>query len=87
MVRPGPAGCGGRRPTAPGAPRRPIYVGELVEKVTKDGVTTWKHYVEAPTGTAAVYLRRSGGTPRPTYYLTHDHLGSTDKVLDARVRW
>jgi hypothetical protein len=40
-----------------------VYVGELVEKVTKDGVTTWKHYVEAPTGTAAVYLRRSGGTP------------------------
>ena len=52
--------------------------------MTRDGVTTWKHYVEAPTGTAAVYLRRSSGTPAAeTYYLTHDHLGSTDKVLDA----
>ena len=31
-----------------------------------------------------MYLRRSGGTPAAeTYYLTHDHLGSTDKVLDA----
>ena len=32
-------------------------VGELAEKVTKDGVTSWKHYVEAPAGTAVVYLR------------------------------
>ena len=65
-----------------GAPESTVYVGELLEKVTKDGVTSWKHYVEAPTGTAAVYLRRSDGTAS-TYYLTHDHLGSTDKVLDA----
>ena len=65
-----------------GANETTVYVGELLEKVTKDGVTSWKHYVEAPTGTAAVYLRRSDGTAS-TYYLTHDHLGSTDKVLDA----
>ena len=70
--------------TTSGVTETTTYVGEVVEKVTKDGVTTWKHYVEAPTGTAAVYLRRSGGTPAAeTYYLTHDHLGSTDKVLDA----
>jgi len=65
-----------------GLPETTIYVGELLEKVSKSGVTTWKHYVEAPTGTAAVYLRRSDGTA-DTYYLTHDHLGSTDKVLNA----
>ena len=65
-----------------GVPETTVYVGELLEKVTKDGLTSWKHYVEAPTGTAAVYLRRSDGTAS-TYYLTHDHLGSTDKVLDA----
>ncbi|MCM2311592.1 MAG: hypothetical protein NDI84_09320, partial [Steroidobacteraceae bacterium] len=69
--------------TTAGVTETTTYVGDVVEKVTKDGVTTWKHYVEAPTGTAAVYLRRSDGTAS-TYYLTHDHLGSTDKVLDAQ---
>ena len=70
--------------TTSGVTETTTYVGDVVEKVSKDGVTTWKHYVEAPTGTAAVYLRRSSGTPAAeTYYLTHDHLGSTDKVLDA----
>lgn len=61
-----------------------IYIGGLTEKVTKGGVTTWKHYILAPTGTAALYLRRSGGTPlEETYYLTSDHLGSTHKIIAA----
>ncbi len=61
-----------------------IYVGGLMEKVTKGSATTYKHYVQAPTGVAALYLRRSGGTPaEETYYLTHDHLGSTDRVINA----
>lgn len=68
--------------TTSGVAETTTYVGELLEKVSTGGVTTWKHYVEAPTGTAAVYLRRSDGTA-DTYYLTHDHLGSTDKVLNA----
>ena len=68
--------------TTAGVAETTTYVGELLERVSKSGVTTWKHYVEAPTGTAAVYLRRSDGTA-DTYYLTHDHLGSTDKVLNA----
>jgi len=60
-----------------------IYAGELMEKVTRAGVTTWRHYVLAPTGTAALHLRYSNGTTAATRYLTHDHLGSTDKLLDA----
>jgi RHS repeat-associated protein len=60
-----------------------IYAGELMEKVTRAGVTTWQHYVLAPTGTAALHLRYNNGTPATTRYLTHDHLGSTDKLLDA----
>ena len=68
--------------TTSGVAETTTYVGELIEKVNESGVTTWKHYVEAPTGTAAVYLRRSDGTA-DTYYLTHDHLGSIDKVLNA----
>ena len=60
-----------------------IYAGELMEKVTRAGVTTWRHYVLAPTGTAALHLRYNNGTPAATRYLTHDHQGSTDKLLDA----
>ncbi|MSQ91403.1 MAG: hypothetical protein EXR87_00500 [Gammaproteobacteria bacterium] len=60
-----------------------IYAGELLEKVTRAGVTTWRHYVLAPTGTAALHLRYSNGTSAATLYLTHDHLGSTDRLLDA----
>jgi len=60
-----------------------IYAGELMEKVTRAGVTTWRHYVLAPTGTAALHLRFNNGSPVATHYLTHDHQGSTDKLLDA----
>ena len=60
-----------------------IYAGELMEKVTRAGVTTWRHYVLAPTGTAALHLRYNNGAAAATRYLTHDHLGSTDKLLDA----
>ncbi|MDH4259571.1 MAG: hypothetical protein OEW16_04630 [Gammaproteobacteria bacterium] len=60
-----------------------IYVGELMEKVTRNGVTTWQHYVLAPTGTAALHLRYSDGSSAATRYLAHDHLDSTDKLLDA----
>jgi RHS repeat-associated protein len=60
-----------------------IYTGALMEKVTRAGVTTWRHYVLAPTGSAAVHLRYSNGSPAATRYLTHDHQGSSDKLLDA----
>ena len=35
-----------------------------------------------PTGMGAVYVRRSDGTS-DTYYVTTDHLGSTDRILKA----
>ena len=60
-----------------------IYAGDLMEKVTRAGVTTWRHYIPAPSGTAAVYLRYSNGGTAAIRYLTHDHLGSIDKLLDA----
>ncbi|HEX9851414.1 MAG TPA: RHS repeat-associated core domain-containing protein, partial [Woeseiaceae bacterium] len=60
-----------------------IYAGELMEKVTRAGTTTWRHYVVAPTGTAALHLRYSNGSPATTSYPTHDHQGSADKILDA----
>jgi RHS repeat-associated protein len=59
------------------------YAGELMEKVSRNGVTTWRHYVPAPTGIVALHLRYSTGAQPATRYLTTDHLGSTDKILDA----
>ncbi len=52
------------------------------EKVTRGGVTTWRHYVLTPGG-VALHLRYSDGTPATTRYLTLDHLGSTDRIVDA----
>lgn len=60
-----------------------IYAGELTEKVTRAGVTTWRHYIVAPTGTVALHLRYNNGMTAVTRYLTHDHLGSTDNLLNA----
>ncbi len=59
-----------------------IYAGELTEKVTRAGITTWRQYVLAPTGVAALRVRNAGGSTS-TLYLTHDHLGSTDRIVDA----
>lgn len=59
-----------------------LYIAGLLEKVTKPSIVLWKHYVTAPTGVGAVYVRRSDGSS-DTYYVTTDHLGSTDKLLKA----
>jgi len=60
-----------------------LYIGGLLEKVTLAGKTSWRHYVQAPTGTAAVHLRHADGSAPRSYFLTHDHLGGTGAVLDA----
>ncbi len=59
-----------------------IYAGSLFEKVTRGGVTTWRHYLPLPGG-VALHLRYSDGTPATMRYLALDHLGSTDKIFDA----
>ena len=60
-----------------------VYVGGLLEKVTRSGKTSWRHHVPTPLGTSAVHVRHAdGGSPR-TYLLTQDHLGGTATVLDG----
>lgn len=59
-----------------------IYAGELQEKITRGGTTTWRQYVVAPTGVAAIRSRNPKGSTS-THLLTQDHLGSTDKILGA----
>jgi RHS repeat-associated protein len=59
-----------------------FYAGELTEKFKRGGTTTWRQYVAAPNGTIAVRLQ-SGGAAPSLRYLTHDPLGSTDRILNA----
>jgi len=68
--------------TTAGVTETTIYVAGIVEKVVKPSITLWKHYVTTPTGTGAVYVRRSDGSS-DTYYLTTDQLGSTDRIVKA----
>jgi RHS repeat-associated protein len=54
-----------------------ISIGGLLEKVTRNGVVTWRHYIHGGSGAVAVQLR---GSANSLYYLTTDHLGSIDSV-------
>ena len=60
-----------------GTDEETIYIGGLLEKVTRNGVITWKHYVAGGSGVAALQLR---GSTNSLYYLTTDHLGSIDSL-------
>ncbi len=79
----GPAGNRWKQvATQSGSSETTIYAGGLMEKVVRGGVTSWRHYIPAPTGIAAVHLRYAGATPATTRYLTRDHLGSVDRIVD-----
>jgi len=58
-----------------------IYVAGLVEKLTTSVRVHWKHRIAVPSGEVQV-VRRSDGT-NDVFYITTDHLGSTDTVTDA----
>ncbi len=60
------------------------YIGGMLEKVLRGGVTEFRHLIPAGSSTA-LYTRRDNGT-NGTYYLTSDHLGSGDLVLDSAAR-
>jgi len=58
------------------------YAGAWFDKSAKGGVTTWRHYLQAPGG-IAVQQRRSDGSATAMRYVTLDHLGSTDRITDS----
>ena len=61
-----------------------LYLGGVMEKVTRGAVTEWKHYIPAGAGTMALQVRKSAGSPASaTYYVTGDHLGSATAVMQA----
>lgn len=61
-----------------------LYLGGVMEKVTRGSVTEWKHYIPAGAGSTALHIRKSAGSPASaTYYVTGDHLGSATAVMDG----
>lgn len=58
-----------------------IYVGGLLEKVTRGGVSEYKHYIPSGSSTT-IYTRRSNGTTS-TYYVARNSLGSSDVITDG----
>jgi RHS repeat-associated protein len=58
------------------------YIGGILEKLDRPGgVTEFRHMIPAGSGTV-IYMRKPDGT-NATTYLTTDHLGSGDLVLDS----
>jgi RHS repeat-associated protein len=53
-----------------------------MEKVTRGGVTEYRYQIGGPTGTVAIYTRRTDGST-PTYYLLRDHLGSPELITNT----
>jgi len=53
-----------------------------MEKVTRAGVTEYRYQIDGPTGTEAIYTRRTDGST-PTYYLLRDHLGSPELITNT----
>ena len=67
--------------TYSGGTETTIYVGGLMEKLTTSTRVHWKHRIPTPSGEVQV-IRRSDGT-NDVFYVTTDHLGSTDAVTNA----
>ncbi|HET9396380.1 MAG TPA: RHS repeat-associated core domain-containing protein, partial [Nitrospiraceae bacterium] len=59
-----------------------LYIGDVLEKVTIDGVTDWRHYIVADGERVAVVSRKSPAS-ETTWYLLKDHLGSVAKILNG----
>lgn len=58
------------------------YIGGLLEKVTSDGLTDWRHYIEVGGAPVALMSRKSTGS-NTTRYLLKDALQSVAEVLDT----
>jgi RHS repeat-associated protein len=60
------------------------YIGGLLEVLQRGTNTEYRHLIKAGSN-SVVYTRRTDGTnlTNSTYYLTSDHLGSANLVLDS----
>jgi RHS repeat-associated protein len=57
-------------------------VGGILEKLTRGGVTEYRHRIPAGSSSTAIHVRRSSGSTA-TYYTTRDHLGSSTVTMDS----
>ena len=67
---------------ASGVTETTIYVGGLLEKVTRGSVTEYRHLIHGGKGVAAIYTRPTSGAAT-TYYVHVDHLGSPELITDS----
>lgn len=58
-----------------------VYIAGMVEKVTRNGVTEYKHYIAGGSATAIYTVRTDGSSS--TFFVTSDHLGSADVITDG----
>lgn len=58
-----------------------IYVGGILEKVTKGGVVQYRHMI--PTGNSTVIVSRNSSGGNTAYFVTRDHLGSSSAIVDT----
>jgi RHS repeat-associated protein len=61
-----------------------IYVGGMLEKVSRSAAIEYRHRILGGKGVAAIYTRRTAGSPlNDTYYVHADHLGSPELITDS----
>nr|MBP7610587.1 RHS repeat-associated core domain-containing protein [Steroidobacteraceae bacterium] len=58
------------------------YVGDVFEKITESGLTTYRHYVKVNGKAVAIVVDQSLGAD-VTKYLHRDHLGSITTITDS----
>lgn len=65
-----------------GAVETTYYVGGLLEKITSDGVTEYRHRIVVGGDVSILHTRYSNSSANDTYYTTSDHLGSSSATTD-----
>ena len=64
-----------------GTTRVKVIAGGLYETITENGITTHRHFIPTPSGTAGIY--ETTETTAERLYLHGDHLGSSSVVTNA----
>lgn len=69
--------------TQAGVTETTLFIGSFLEKVTKAGVTEWRHSIQANGKSVAVVSLSSPGNVTKIRYMLEDHQGSVAKILSS----